>query len=185
MTKENDIAIVVPGGPRGSEDRLRSALKSYGKLKEKGYNPHIIVTGVLQYDVMFEYLKNEGVEDNYIIVERRAASTEENVIHSIEICKERGWKKMLFATSCYQCKRLVKKIKENVPNDWNVDWTYEEPNLLHVRYDIFLFLRYLHELGANIKDSFGKDKKKDSGLRAAAEALLKLEGEIFGRLKAG
>ncbi len=184
MKRENDIAIIVPGGPRGSEDRLRPALKSYRELKEKGYNPHIIITGVRQYNVMYEYLKNEGVEDNHIIIDEKATSTEENVTHSMEICEERGWKKILFVPSYYQCKRLVDKIKEHIPNDWKVGWDYEEPNFLDIKYDGFLFLRYLHEFGATITDALVKDKKKDRGVKSAVDALLRFEGEIFSRLRA-
>ncbi len=180
-----DVAIVIPGGPRGSSDRITAALKSYKKLGEKGHMPYLIATGFFLNEVIYESLRDSGVPADIIIREDRAKSTEENVINSVEICKERGWKNMLFSTSYYQAKRMVGEIEEHVPDDFNVGWVYEEPNFSDIGYDAFLVGRYLHELVATIKDMLGGKRKEGSTVEKVAESLLRIEGEIFSRLGFG
>lgn len=185
MDYKRDVAIVIPGGPRNSADRIGEALKSYKELEAKGYDVHLIATGFYMHDVIYNSLIESGVLEGAIIRDENAKDTEENVINSMEICKSHGWKNILFATSYYQAKRLVGEIKEHIPEGWNVGWVYEEPDFSDIGYDAFLFLRYLHELGATIKDTLGDDEKKGSAVKTAVQALLRLEGEVFSRLKAG
>jgi hypothetical protein len=179
-----DIAIVIPGGPRGTADRISAALKPYRILKERGYNVHIIPTGIRLHETIHKSLLDYGILEEEIIIEPYANSTEENVINSARICKDNGWTNVLFATSYYQAKRIVKEINEHVPNDWNVGWVYEEPELSDIKYEAFLFARYTHELGASIKDLFGNNKNTNTA-KKAVETLLKLEGKIFKRIGFG
>ncbi|MBC7346985.1 MAG: YdcF family protein [Clostridia bacterium] len=56
-------------------------------------------------DIMARQAGSLGVPRQDVVLERRAASTYENAVHSLEILKERGWHSAIVVTSPYHLRR--------------------------------------------------------------------------------
>ncbi|MGB9919716.1 MAG: YdcF family protein [Moorellales bacterium] len=97
--------IIVLSGERG--ERVETAVRLY----RKGLAPRLLLTGgpvewnVPAADIMAWQAESLGVPSQDIVLERRATSTYENAVYSLEILKERGWRSAIVVTSPYHLRR--------------------------------------------------------------------------------
>lgn len=63
--------------------------------------------GVPEAIIVGRFLTDIGVPDNKIILEVKSRNTFENAKYSLEICKNKGFKKPILVTSAYHLKRSV------------------------------------------------------------------------------
>lgn len=116
-----DVAIVF--GNKVNEDgtlssRLQARLDQAILLYKNGRVPAIIVSGGLgkegfwEGDKMQEYLIQQGIPENVIIVDNYGNDTELTVRNSIKIMQEKGWRSAISVSQFFhqtRCKMLFKK----------------------------------------------------------------------------
>ncbi len=110
-------AIVILGAGTYSlnylnEDTLNRTLAGY--LIYKKTKLPIIVSGgavfgsICDAKAMAKMLKELGVEQSNIIEENKSKDTYQNALYTAEICKTKGFKKIILVTSAYHMKRALK-----------------------------------------------------------------------------
>lgn len=115
-----DAIVVLGGGTYSSgflkEDTMNRLLGGYLVYK-KTKLPLILSGGAAEEKLsdsraMAEILKKIGVEENKIIEESRSRNTSENAVYTAQICKQKGFKKIILVTSAYHMKRAMKNFKK-------------------------------------------------------------------------
>jgi len=97
--------IIVLSGEQG--ERMETAVKLY----KQGLAPRLLMTGgpvewnVPAAEVMAWQAESLGVPPQDIVLERRASSTYENAVYTLEILKEKGWRSAIVVTSPYHLRR--------------------------------------------------------------------------------
>jgi len=113
----NGDAIVILGGGNFSltsltEDTLNRVLTGY--IVYKKTKLPIIVSGgsfegkISDANAMAYVLKEMGVEPEKIIEENKSKDTAQNAFYVSQICKTKGFKKLILVTSAYHLKRSKK-----------------------------------------------------------------------------
>lgn len=137
-TLDANVIVVVGGGVYDSgflkEDSINRLLAGY--LIYKKTRLPIILSGGVSGDklsdskVMAKILSALGVEADKIIEESKSRTTFENALYTSQICKSRGFKRIILVTSAYHMKRasiLFKKIGLEVvhyPTDYKANMRY-------------------------------------------------------------
>jgi len=103
-------ALIVLGG--GSEERPKRAAELY----KTGAAPIIIVSGVGDCDLNVHILKQAGVPETAIFVERRAVSTLENAKFSIPLLRQMGARRVIIVTSWYHSRRALACFRHVAPD---------------------------------------------------------------------
>ncbi|MGB1318206.1 MAG: YdcF family protein, partial [Flavobacteriales bacterium] len=111
-TTETYDAIIVPGYPFDPNGKLNVIYKMRlhwaHELYERGVAKHIIVSGSAVHSPFIEakifalYLEEMGVNPEHLIIENQAEHSLENVFYSLELAKEKGFKKVAVATDLFQ-----------------------------------------------------------------------------------
>lgn len=119
--KLNADAIVILGGGVYSlgyltEDTSNRLLTGYIVYK-KTKLPVIVSGGASEGKVsdsraMAEMLKELGVDPSKIIEDSKSRDTSQNAFHVAEICKQKGFKKIILITSAYHMKRAFIHFKK-------------------------------------------------------------------------
>ncbi|MGB9783407.1 MAG: YdcF family protein [Moorellaceae bacterium] len=97
--------IIVLSGEQG--ERVETAVKLY----KQGFAPRLLMTGgpvewnVAAADIMAWQAESLGVPPQDIVLERRASSTYENAVYTLEILKQKGWRSAIVVTSPYHLRR--------------------------------------------------------------------------------
>ncbi|WP_235612920.1 YdcF family protein [Moorella sp. Hama-1] len=97
--------IIVLSGEQG--ERVATGVKLY----QEGLAPRLLMTGgpvewnVAAADIMAEQAKFLGVPEKDIVLEKRATSTYENALCSLNILKKNGWHSAIVVTSPYHLRR--------------------------------------------------------------------------------
>ncbi|MBP9153051.1 MAG: YdcF family protein [Flavobacteriales bacterium] len=105
-------AIIIPGYPFNPDGEMNVIYKmrlhwAY-KLYSEGVAKNIIVSGsavhspYIEAEIFALYLKEMGVNADHLIIENRAEHSLENVFYSLELAKQRGFKKVAVATDLFQ-----------------------------------------------------------------------------------
>lgn len=88
--------IIVLSGEQG--ERVETAVKLY----KQGFAPRLLMTGgpvewnVAAADIMAWQAESLGVPPQDIVLERRASSTYENAVYTLEILKQKGWRSAMW-----------------------------------------------------------------------------------------
>lgn len=138
-------AIVILGGGTYisgalSEDTINRLLTGYA-LHKKTKLPIILSGGNIEGKLtdskaMHNTLQEIGVEGKYLIEENKSRDTHENAFYTFEICKKRGFKKIILVTSGYHMKRAVKNFNKTgmevlpYPADSKFSGTYNKYSFL-------------------------------------------------------
>ncbi|MBO7677953.1 MAG: YdcF family protein [Erysipelotrichaceae bacterium] len=110
------------GGERVSKllsNRIDKAIKVFHKGKDKAM---IICSGgkgpdekISEAEAIANYLKEKGIPEDHILLEDRSTSTEENLVYSYDIIKQRGPSKRIALISSnyhiYRCVLLAHQLK--------------------------------------------------------------------------
>lgn len=97
--------IIVLSGEQG--ERVETGVRLY----RQGFAPRLLMTGglvewnVSAADIMAWQAETLGVPPQDVVLERRATSTYENAIYSLEILREKGWRSAIVVTSPYHLRR--------------------------------------------------------------------------------
>ncbi|MGI6285968.1 YdcF family protein [Neomoorella humiferrea] len=97
--------IIVLSGEQG--ERVATGVKLY----QEGLAPRLLMTGgpvewnVAAADIMAEQAKFLGVPEKDIVLEKRATSTYENALCSLNILKKNVWHSAIVVTSPYHLRR--------------------------------------------------------------------------------
>ncbi|WP_297202922.1 YdcF family protein [Thermanaeromonas sp.] len=104
VLEQTDVIIVL-SGEQG--ERVETAVKLY----KQGFAPRLLMTGgpvewnVPAAEIMAWQAESLGVPPQDIVLERRASSTYENAVYTLEILKEKGWRSAIVVTSPYHLRR--------------------------------------------------------------------------------
>jgi uncharacterized SAM-binding protein YcdF (DUF218 family)/glycosyltransferase involved in cell wall biosynthesis len=119
-----DAIVVFAGGVGesgraggGVQERVARAVELY----RAGYAPAIVFsTGYVftlrEAEVMKAIAVANGVPDEAIILEERAANTYENVVNTSRILQERGWRNILLVSSPYHMRRATLTWRKTAPS---------------------------------------------------------------------
>ena len=101
-------AIVVLGGDW--KGRIQKGIQLY----KDGFAPTLVVTGGMliapdrtQADYLAEVARRAGVPETAIVREGRANSTWEDATFTLELARQRGWRRVLLVTSDWHSRRAV------------------------------------------------------------------------------
>lgn len=86
---------------------------------------------------MKEFLLNNGIEKNRILVENKSITTEENIINSIGLLKEKDLvenKKIVLVSSQAHLRRIGMEMKKHL-SEYNIKIIYEYPENSIVSFD--------------------------------------------------
>ncbi len=115
-----DVIVVLGGGVYNSGE-LKAT--SYKRLMG-GYRVHLLTglplilsggtaTGlVAEAEVMKRVLTELGVDENYILTDKRSRDTKENALQVKRICETLGCERVILVTSAFHMRRAVRMFKE-------------------------------------------------------------------------
>lgn len=115
-----DAIVILGGGARSSgflpEDTMNRVLGGY-RVYKKTKLPIIVSGGAIEGKIsdsraMAEILKEIGVEENKIIEESHSRDTSQNAVYVAQICRQKGFKRIILVTSAYHMKRVLKNFKK-------------------------------------------------------------------------
>lgn len=153
--------IIVLSGEQG--ERVETGVKLY----KRGFAPRLLMTGgpvewnVPAADIMVWQAESLGVLPENIILERRASSTYENAVYSLDILKEKGWRSAIVVTSPYHLRRtrfIFEKVfaRTNIrlsfygaENPWLVPekWWHQDRGIEVVGMEYFKLVWYFMRYG--------------------------------------
>ena len=113
--EKSDVIVVFSGdnGPR--TERAVELLK-------EGYADYLILSGGKVYDdvTMAELMKNHaiklGVDENKILIDNEASTTNENAEFTTDIIEENNFKSVIIVTSDYHTRRSKLAMKKSLEN---------------------------------------------------------------------
>lgn len=133
-----DVIVILGGGSYNSgflkEDSLNRLFTGYLLHKKTGL-PIILSGGssdkrLSDSQIMGKILREIGVDNSMIIEESRSRNTSENALYTLEICKKKGFSRLILVTSAYHMKRSVKIFQKTgltiipYPTDFKADRKY-------------------------------------------------------------
>lgn len=122
------------------DERLKLAVEILGTKK---INKILLTGGVGVYgnfnesEYMKEYLLNNGVKEENILIENKSTTTEENIINSIEILKNNDLlidKKIVLLSQAVHLRRIGLEVKKQL-SDINFEMIYEYPKISSLSYE--------------------------------------------------
>ncbi len=122
------------------DERLKLAVEI---LNAKKINKILLTGGVGVYgdfnesEYMKEYLLNNGVKEENILIENKSTTTEENIINSIEILKNNDLlidKKIVLLSQAVHLRRIGLEVKKQL-SDINFEMIYEYPKISSLSYE--------------------------------------------------
>lgn len=144
---ENKIAdaIVILGGGTYNqyslkEDTANRLISGYFLFKEI-HKPIILSGGSSSASysdarIMGDILRKMGIRDEFLIEETKSRNTIENSHNVIEICKERGFRRIILITSAYHMPRAYKLFNRGeielipYPTDFKIQGEYSISSIL-------------------------------------------------------
>ncbi len=140
VTKElnADVIVILGGGSYDSgslkEDSLNRLLEGYF-LYKKTRLPIILSGGasdekLSDSQIMAKILREIGIDNSKIIEESKSRNTLENAFNTSEICKKRGFNRIILVTSAYHMQRALKIFQKTglsiipYPTDYKTDKKY-------------------------------------------------------------
>lgn len=116
VPRQADVAIILGAAVWGDRPSpgLRERLDGALELYREGYVPYLLVSGGLgegktstEAAVMRNYLMEQGVPEEHILLEHRARDTYENLKFSREIMRENGLSRALVVSHDYHLARAI------------------------------------------------------------------------------
>ncbi|WP_269411496.1 ElyC/SanA/YdcF family protein [Lentibacillus daqui] len=146
LKKENHAFVVLGyalSDDGKMEDTLLERLKVAKEAAEAYPDSKIIVTGGVpkqgntEADVMFDWLTEEGIEEDRVIKEDMATDTIENALFSMNIVKEEGVKDITLITSASHMRRALVVFNEinNMLQKQGEDIDRDISNIVHMDFD--------------------------------------------------
>ena len=133
-----DAIVVLGGGSYNTgvlkEDSMKRLLTGF--ILHKRYNLPLILSGgaspsnLPEAEAMKQVLQELGVDKESIITEVRSRNTRENALYVREICKKKGFKRVVLVTSAYHMPRAVEAFRRvgldvvPYPTDFKQDKRY-------------------------------------------------------------
>ncbi|OAA27579.1 hypothetical protein AT15_05010 [Kosmotoga arenicorallina S304] len=140
LLQDHDAIVVLGGGiVLGNEEvelgphTLKRLLKGFELYKKFG--KPIVLTGgsplgrdsLTEAEVMAKVLKEWGVEDKDIIIDKSARTTAENAFEVSKILHTKNWNRVILVTSAVHMKRAVNAFQRNgiVVTPYPMDYLYD------------------------------------------------------------
>lgn len=99
------------------EERLKFALEIERDIKPDYYilsgGPANPVAGKTEAEAMYEYLKEKGIDEERMIMEKNSYSTIQNAQYSVPIAKQLGAEVLIVCTSMYHLGNPIYKAMES------------------------------------------------------------------------
>lgn len=138
----SDHAFIILGFALSEEGEMRDALLNRLEVAldagNKNKNSKFIVTGgvpkngITEADVMFDWLKDQGIEENRIIKENQSKNTVENALYSMKIVDHEEIESVTIITSASHMRRalmlFIEADKADVLSSHLVYMDYESPS---------------------------------------------------------
>ena len=97
---------------------LRERVLHAVALQKRGLAPFIITTGGIgdhapaEGEVAAQLAMRRGVPESQIVIENRSTSTRENLEFAAQICRERGWKRVIIVSQPFHLWRAARYARQ-------------------------------------------------------------------------